>query len=295
MIKYICLPSAGLNILKFIGIIQSFLDNKIIDFDKVEGYYGISAGSVLSSILCLGLEYNSIVKYCIERTWHKILNVNNICVMNYFSDKGIFNKEHLVKMIDPLFKSKGYNLNTLTMKEFYDSTNKKLSVFAVNACSFQLKEFNYETTPDILLIDAIYFSSCIPSVFKPYEYKGTCYIDGGLCINSPLDICLENENITKDEIFALETDDNNSITRDININDSFFSYILKIISKLHIHGTGLVKNTDCKYFMRFKVIDYSKLDFNKLVMSVDMRRNIYLESINETNQYIESIKDKKDD
>ena len=76
MIKYICLPSGGFNILKYLGILQSFVDNKIIDFEKVEGYYGISAGSVLSSVLCLGLSYESIVKYFIERTWHKVFNIN---------------------------------------------------------------------------------------------------------------------------------------------------------------------------------------------------------------------------
>ena len=57
MIKYICLPSGGFNLLKYLGILQSFVDNKIIDFEKVEGYYGISSGSVLSSVLCLGLPY----------------------------------------------------------------------------------------------------------------------------------------------------------------------------------------------------------------------------------------------
>ena len=133
MIKYICLPSGGFNLLKYLGILQSFVDNKIIDFEKVEGYYGISSGSVLSSVLCLGLPYESIVKYFIERTWYKVLNINNIQFMNYFTDKGILNKEHLIKMIEPLFKSQGHDLNTITMKEFYNSTNKKLSTFAVNA------------------------------------------------------------------------------------------------------------------------------------------------------------------
>ena len=35
------------------------------------------------------------------------------------------------------------------MSEFYEKTNVKLCVFAVNASNFQLKQFNYETTPDI--------------------------------------------------------------------------------------------------------------------------------------------------
>ena len=47
--------------------------------------------------------------------------------------------------------------------------------------------------------------------------------------------------------------------------------------------------------MRFKVIDYSNLYLNNLIHSEDARRNIYLESINEANKYIESIKYKKDD
>ena len=44
--------------------------------------------------------------------------------------------------------------------------------------------------------------------------------------------------------------------------------------------------------MRYKVIDYGNLDLNELIMSVDMRRNIYLESLNETNLHIDNIKTK---
>ena len=47
--------------------------------------------------------------------------------------------------------------------------------------------------------------------------------------------------------------------------------------------------------MRFNVIDYGNLDLNMLINSEDMRKNIYLESIDEANQYIEFIKDTKDD
>ena len=125
MIKYITLPSGGFNLIKYLGVMEPFYKNKTLDFDVMEGYYGISAGGILSSVLCLNLEFETIVKYFVERTWHKTYNVNKINIINYFNEKGIFNKSHFIKLIEPLFKSCNYDLNTLTMKEFYNKTNKK--------------------------------------------------------------------------------------------------------------------------------------------------------------------------
>ena len=294
MITHICLPSGGVNLFKFLGVIQSFIDKKIIDLHNIKCYYGISAGSVLSAILCLGISYDEIIKYFIERTWYKVLNVSKINFMNYFNDKGLLDKYHLIKMVEPLFKSKGFDINTLTLNKFYESTKIKLSIFAIDISKFELKEFNYKNTPDMLLLDAMYFSSCIPCIFKPYEYENKCYLDGGILINSPLDICLQQENINNDNVLAFKTDETRTIIRDVTIKDNFFSYLLKIIDKLHAYSCGVVKNKHCKYFMEIVVLDYSKLDFNKLFHSEEMRRNIYLDGITEGNLFIDNLQSKDD-
>src|SRR6056300_1358256 len=221
MIKYITLPSGGFNLIKYLGVMEPLYKNNTLDFDVMEGYYGISAGGILSSVLCLNLEFETIVKYFVERTWHKTYNVNKINIINYFNEKGIFNKGHFVKLIEPLFKSCNYDLSTLTMKEFYNKTNKKLTIFAINASNYELMPFNRETTPDILLLDALYFTSCIPGIFKPEEYNGVCYLDGGLCSKTPIDYCIDVDGVDKNEVFAIDCYWDFYKTVPISKNDDF--------------------------------------------------------------------------
>lgn len=294
MIKYICLPSGGFNLIKYLGIIKPFIDRKLIQFETIKGFYGISSGGILSTALCLGLDFNEIVTYFVERPWNKTYNIDKINIMNYFSDKGIFNKKHVSMLIEPLFKAKKFNLNTLTMKEFYDKTKYKLSLFAINASTYELTEFNYQKTPDILLIDALYFSSCIPLIFKPYEYEGVCYLDGGMHTNCPFDICLNNEDVERDEVFGMDTTGIDVLSIPINHDEQYFIFVMKMLFKMHTQGINRVKNHTCKYFIEMKMINYSIMPLTEIIKSKEMRKRIYLNGISDAEDYLNTLNELSD-
>lgn len=289
MIKYITLPSGGFNLIKYLGVMEPFYKNKTLDFDVMEGYYGISAGGILSSVLCLNLEFETIVKYFVERTWHKTYNVNKINIINYFNEKGIFNKSHFIKLIEPLFKSCNYDLNTLTMKEFYNKTNKKLTIFAINASNYDLTPFNHETTPDILLLDALYFTSCIPGIFKPEEYNGVCYLDGGLCSKTPIDYCIDVDGVDKNEVFAIDCYWDFYKTVPISKNDDFVSFLYNIMLKIYINNVPKISNMDTPYLIHMKTIQYSESSLNDIWSSKETRQCIYLDGIQQGNDFIETL------
>ena len=294
MIKYICLPSGGFNLIKYLGIIKPFIDRKLIQFENIKGFYGISSGGILSAALCLGLEFNEIVTYFVGRPWNKTYNIEKINIMNYFSDKGIFNKKHVNMLIEPLFKAKNFNLNTLTMKEFYDKTKYKLSLFAINASTYDLIEFNYQKTPDILLLDALYFSSCIPLIFKPCEYDGICYLDGGMHTNCPFDICLKNEDVERDEVFGMDSSGIDVLSIPINHDDSYFNFIIKMIYKMHTHGLKRVKNYKCKYFIEIKMIDYDITPLTEIANSQETRKRIYLNGVSDAEKFLDKLNELSD-
>jgi predicted acylesterase/phospholipase RssA len=292
MIKYICLPSGGAQLITYLGVIRELIDTKHLDLKNIKGYYGISSGSILSAVLCLGIDFDDVVNYFIKRTWHYVYKLDQINFISLFNDNGILNKEYFIKIFEHLFNSKNMDLKTLTMKEFYDKTQIKLSIFAVNASTFQLKEFNYETTGDILLSDAIYFSSCIPSIFKPYEYKGVCYLDGGIHTNSPVDICIKQEKPNLNEVLGIEIIKDNTLNNPISANDNYLYFMFKIVTKLHFNGTAEVKNTDCDYLIRIHTLnDYGNDFFNKFVTSAETRREVFLRGV-ETCRTFLSLKNK---
>jgi predicted acylesterase/phospholipase RssA len=289
MIKYITLPSGGFNLIKYLGVMEPFYKNKTINFDNIEGYYGISAGGILSSVLCLKLEFETIVKYFIERPWHKTYNVNKINIINYFNEKGIFNKTHFIKLIDPLFKSCGYDLKTLTMKEFYQKTNKKLTVFAINASTYDLKPFNYEFTPDILLLDALYFTSCIPGIFKPEEYNDICYLDGGLSSKTPIDYCIDIDHVNKKDVFAIDCYWDFYKTIPISKDDDFVIFLYNIMLKMYVNNIAKISNMDAPYLIHMKTIKYSESSLNGIFSSKDVREKIYLDGIKQGESFMKEL------
>jgi predicted acylesterase/phospholipase RssA len=289
MIKYITLPSGGFNMIKYLGVMKPFYKNKIINFHNIKGYYGISAGGILSSILCLDLDFETIVKYFIERPWHKTYNFNKINIINYFNEKGIFNKTHFIKLIVPLFKSCGYDLKTLTMNDFYQKTNKELTVFSINASTYELTPFNYKLTPDILLLDALYFTSCIPGIFKPEEYNDICYLDGGLSSKTPIDYCIDVDNVNKNEVFAIDCYWDFYKTIPISKDDDFIIFLYNIMLKMYVNNIAKISNIDAPYLIHMKTIQYSESSLNGIFSSKEVREKIYLDGIKQGECFMKDL------
>jgi predicted acylesterase/phospholipase RssA len=289
MIKYICLPSGGFNLIKYLGVMEPFYKNKTINFKEIKGYCGISAGGILSSVLCLNIEFEIIVKYFIERTWHKTYNINKINIMNYFNDKGILTKSHFIKLIEPLFISQGIDLNTITMKQYFDITQIELTLFAVNASTYELTPFNYKTTPDILLLDALYFTSCIPTIFKPEEYKGVCYLDGGILSKTPVNYCVEVLKVDKNEIFAIDCYWKQYQNTPKSKDDDFISFIYNIILNMYINNIVKINYDDIPYFIDMKTISYSKNTLENIFQSVETRRELYFDGIKQGEAFIKKL------
>ena len=65
---------------------------------------------------------------------------------------------------------------------------------------------NHETAPDLCLLDAIYMSCSLPIIFKPLEYNGKLYLDGGLKNDYPLNKCLA-DGCKLDETIGIRVED----------------------------------------------------------------------------------------
>ena len=120
-------------------------------------------------------------------------------------------------------------INYLFSKDEEGSYNLEDNEININNKSYKLVSNN--THPNLLLYKAITMSSAFPFVFKPIEYNGEYYIDGGLCNNFPLNACLNEVSCEKDEILAInyskkEDDENYVINNNINV----INYTIKIAS-----------------------------------------------------------------
>lgn len=184
--------AGGHNIIRMIGCIEKLINTNHLKLKDIEHIYATSAGAVISAYLCLDLDWNILSSYLMNKPWGKRYENTPSTLLSAFHDLGIFGNEFVKDILEIQFKMKGLNINTITFKELYDYSKKKINVYVFNVNKFECECFNYELTPDMKLLDGIYMSTTFPFMFKPIWMNNTYYLDGGLHLDFPYIKALED-------------------------------------------------------------------------------------------------------
>lgn len=231
MIKHLILSGGGWKGFYMLGVLQKLFNEKYMNIDKIQSIWGTSVGSLIGVFLCLKLEWDSVIDFCInkpfkmneiELTFDNILKIYNTC--------GIFDIELFYNMIN-LFNAQNLDLKNITLKEFYEFSKKELHIFAVNYDTLETVDFNHETHPDIKLIEAVYCSCSIPLIFKPLKINNVVYLDGGINEHFPTIKCCKLKE--KDETLGIyiKTLGQDRKESDINILNYSIDLLYNIIFK----------------------------------------------------------------
>ena len=137
--------------------------------------------------------------------------------------------------MDKLLLSKDLELE-ITLKELYNITKINLYIYSTDinkSCKEeQLTEFSHFSHPDLQLKEAIKRSCAFPIIFKPILDEESCYVDGGIFANTPIQPCLDNlETDNTDKVLVFNTAGIMG-THLIDNNTGLFSYVLGIIRAL---------------------------------------------------------------
>ena len=231
IIKHIVISGGGPTGLTYYGVLKEANNMGLWKYEDIKTMYGTSVGSMLAVILCLQYDWETIDDYLIKRPWNNVFKFNMHYILDSYSKRGIFNIKIIEEIFSPLFKGKDISID-VTMKEFYELTNKELHLFSTEINNYELIDFSYKTHPDWKLIEVIYCSSCLPILFSPYLIDDECYCDGGMLCNYPLEKCIEN-GANPDEIIGVrmfEKETNNTVTDNSTLFD-YFMLLLKNLSK----------------------------------------------------------------
>ncbi len=245
MIKYLVLSSGGLHsILYQLGAIKKLIENNIINLDNIEKIYGTSAGAIVGLLLFLNVDVQIIIDYLIERPWDKIFDFDLNTIMNVYQDLGLYDKKVYEKIIYPLFKTCKIDIN-ITLKEFYEKTQKELVIFATNYRTFESVAFSHKNEPDMLLLHAIYMSSTLP-FFKPLKRNGDYFIDGVYSCRYPLNYFIrDNSGVDLNDIFGINIINDKeelSYTKEpLNVFSFNSKIIIKLLKKINNNETEDIK------------------------------------------------------
>lgn len=235
-ITSLCLSGGGPSLIKQIGILQTLEKNNIWKIDDIKSIFSTSAGSLLSVILLLRIEWNIIIDYMIKRPWNDCINMSPFQLFYIYNNKGLFDIQIIEIFFKPLFLSKNISLE-ITLLEFYDITKKELFFYTFEINNFETIELSHKTQPNLKLFQALYMTCCIPFLCKPYIIENKCYIDGGISLNYPIKQCIIN-NTNKDEILSIKNTFTNSMeyknidetTNTLDFINIFISKFIKILN-----------------------------------------------------------------
>jgi hypothetical protein len=153
-------------------------------------------------------------------------------------------------------------------------------------------------------------TSALPMMFSPVCMDDKCYIDGGTYTNYPLSFCIDqnnkldeilgiknvfnnecnskcNENKTLDDEFTSKKND--IINNESSLLDFFISFFQKLILNLNIDNlTHIIKH---EIYCECQTITHTF--FNKVISSIETRKELLENGIECGNQYIQNISDLK--
>ena len=207
--KHLVLSGGSWKGLYIPGAIDTLINKEIIKIEYIESIWGTSVGTLIGTLLALKLEWSSVIKYFLNVPIKDFDNLNLDNYVSMFNDCGVLDKQFFIKLLGSFFKSKYLDINTLTLKEFFDYSNIDQHFFAISFQTMETIDFNHITHPNMKLLDALYCSCSFPFLFKPQTIENIVYLDGGLNVHYPSARALEKHN--NEEIFGIyiKTDDTN--------------------------------------------------------------------------------------
>ena len=221
--KNLVISSGGVYIFSLLGSLKYLKENNMLEDTK--SYYGISAGSILCTMLALDYTIEEITDFLINFNFLKLLDSYDIT--NLINDYGISLGENLKIITQSIIIFKlGEENKDYTFKQLYDDKKIELNIFATCIDDKSLWKFSYNSNENIPIWKAIIASSNIPFIFAPIEIENKLFVDGAIINCFPINYVSYDE---LDETIGLYIDYYYNLNIDYLNDIPNLKYYLEII------------------------------------------------------------------
>ena len=212
--KRICLSGGGIRAISYIGALEVLDEYGLLN--HVKEYIGVSAGAFMGFVLCLGYTLEELRRLCFEFDFGLIRNMEAENILDFFENFGIDNGEKLKRLLESLLRQKTLS-SEITFLEFKEKLPKQpqLRCFATDLNTCQPREFSFEKTPHVKLVDALRATMSLTFYFTPIQDPITGHIltDGGILHNYPMHFLDYQERLTSLGLtFSMSHAENHPIT-----------------------------------------------------------------------------------
>jgi predicted acylesterase/phospholipase RssA len=180
----IILGGAGTRILCYVGALRA-LDKYYSQFKE---FVGVSAGSIISMLMALGLSINDIESAILSYNFRDMFHPDPFSpdhILDATESWGLDDGIAFKKNIAIFLEGHGFSAK-LTFEQLARLTKKNLRILACDIEEAKYYEFSNLKTPKTQIIDAVYASCAIPIYFYPAKINNKILVDGGLIHSFPL-------------------------------------------------------------------------------------------------------------
>jgi predicted acylesterase/phospholipase RssA len=182
----LCISGGGVKGFSFLSALDILIKYDYINLNNINKYVGTSVGSIISFLLNIDYTPNEIMIYFKNFDFSKIdLSID----LNLFLCEHGFNDGTIYMEILTIFFERKYKLTNINFHDLYILTKKKLYIIGTNFSKGTQETFSYETTPNMLVMDAIRISISLPLLLTPIKYNDNYYIDGSIMNNIAYELC----------------------------------------------------------------------------------------------------------
>lgn len=232
-IKHLVISGGGPSGVLTYGIASHLEKKGFWHLSNIKSIYGCSIGAYIGVILSLGYEWEWLDDYLIKRPWDKLISASKTRIIDIFEKKCLINENCFREGTIPLLRAKNLS-DEITLSELYDYNGIDIHMYATNINSVGLEkiDISHKTHPNLTLITALRMTMAFPVIFEPILYENSCYIDGGLINNFPLNDCLLQQKCDPDEILGFKNIWKTNVSRHITEKSSLLDFIMIIMKKM---------------------------------------------------------------
>ena len=286
-IKHLVISGGGSSGIKSLGILKELWDQSFWNIIDIQTIYATSAGSLISLLLILEADINTITNYVLNRPWHEAYPLDISQIFDMYKNKGFYGNNITEIFFKPFLDSKDLPL-TITMQELFEYSGIELHIFSLEINDFKMCDISHKTFPNLPVLTALHMSIAIPIVIAPVCLENKCYIDGGIISNYPLQYCLDQDpkpDIT--EILGLRNhahNEFNNITTESTILDFLIHFTNKILYQVDTELKQLVISNEVIYNSGYLTLQ----TLSNTLYSSTIRKELFNDGIHIAKQFLKN-------
>ena len=205
-IDTLVLSGGGPSGIAYTGIFKALFERKILspDLSGIQEIITTSVGILFAFSLLLGLTIPTIQEIVRRFDIKSLIHPEDISINDLLLDFGLYPTTGIRDIFQSLIK-RVLNKDNLTLHELYEIKGIKLTVKVFNTTRQQIEYISHESHPTLSIITLAQMTTAIPIFFKPVNYEGNLYTDGGLRGSLPIEIC-QSENYLGVYVNGLSSD-----------------------------------------------------------------------------------------